>query len=188
MRTSLIRLGTTFVAPLLFVSCGGGDKPASETPDAPAASTSTAVGPEVTDAGGDVTIIATSSAKMDSIGRAIYATCTTCHLANGEGMAGVYPPLAGSEIVLGAPERVVAIILNGLMGPVKVKGVEYNSVMTPWGAMFDDVQVAAVSTYIRTQWGNAAGPVSPDVVKRVRAASASRTTMWTWTELQKATF
>lgn len=129
-----------------------------------------------------------ASTNVDSIGRVVYATCTTCHQANGQGMPGAYPPLAGSEIVTGKPETVVAIILHGMQGPITVKGVEYNSVMTPWGPMFNDVQIAAVATYIRSQWGNSAPAVSPDVVARVRSATSGRTSMWTWAELQAATF
>jgi len=176
----LMRLITRFafaalVVPFALVACGGGEKaPDSAPAAAPAASEGTPV--------------ASASANMDSIGRAVYVTCTTCHLATGLGVAGAFPPLAGSDIVTGKPEMPVAIVLHGRMGPVKVNGVEYNGMMTPWGGAFNDVQVAAVTTFIRTQWGNSASPVTPELVARVRAASSSRTTMWTWDELQKASF
>lgn len=182
VRTFVRVVLTTLLAPLAALACGGGgDKPAES---APAASTA-AKAPAATDSA--VATVAVGG-SVDSIGRAVYATCTTCHQANGQGVAGAFPPLAGSEIVNGKPEVVVAIILHGLQGPVTVQGVEYNSLMTPWGAMFNDVQIAAVATYIRSQWGNSADPVPAALVTRVRGATASRTTMWTWPEVSRATF
>jgi mono/diheme cytochrome c family protein len=171
VRFSLVAL----VAPLALVACGGGEKAPDASTAQPAASAPAAT-------------VASATVNMDSIGQSVYATCTTCHLATGLGVPGAFPPLAGSEIVTGKPEIPVAIVLHGMMGPVKVRGVEYNGMMTAWGAAFNDVQVAAVTTYIRTQWGNAAPAVTPELVAKVRAASSSRTTMWTWDELQKATF
>jgi len=163
------------LAAFTLAACGGGgDKPAEQAAASAAATPSTAV--------------ASATPNVDSIGRTVYATCTTCHMANGQGVPGAFPPLAGSSIVTGPPEIPAAIILHGMMGPLTVKGVTYDGIMTPWGPMFNDVQVAAVLTYIRSQWGNAAPAVSPEVVAKVRAASAGRTTMWTWAELQKATF
>lgn len=163
------------LAALTLAACGGGgDKPADQAA-APAAATPSAA-------------VASATPNVDSIGRAVYATCTTCHMVNGEGVAGAFPPLAGSSIVTGAPEIPVAIILHGMMGPVTVKGATYDGMMTPWGPMFNDVQIAAVATYIRSQWGNSAPAVSPELVAKVRAATSSRTAMWTWDELQKATF
>lgn len=163
------------LAALTLAACGGGGDGPADQSAAPAAAT-------------PGTAVASATPNMDSIGRTVYATCTTCHMANGEGVPGAFPPLAGSSIVTGAPEIPVAIILHGMMGPLTVKGVQYDGVMTPWGPMFNDVQVAAVTTYIRSQWGNSAPAVSPDLVARVRAAHANRTAMWTWDELQKATF
>lgn len=182
MRTFVRVAIATLVVPLAVLACGGGDKSASDTPAAEPAATTPAPAAEPAAA------TVASAGNVDSIGKAVYATCTTCHQANGEGLAGAYPPLAGSEIVTGKPEIVVAIVLHGMQGPVKVKGVEYNSIMTPWGAMFNDVQIAAVATYIRNQWGNKADAVSPELVQKVRAATASRSTMWTWDEVSKATF
>ena len=46
-------------------------------------------------------------------------------------MPGVYPPLAGSEWVLGSEERLIRIVLHGLKGPVKVKGLEFGAAAMP---------------------------------------------------------
>lgn len=116
----------------------------------------------------------------------LYGTCAACHMANGEGMAGVFPPLAQSEWVTGKPELPIAIVLHGMQGEVTVKGAKYNSVMTPWGTMFSDQEVANVVTYIRSQWGNKASRVTAAQVARVRAAHKDRRTPWTEAELRQA--
>lgn len=127
-------------------------------------------------------------ASADSIGRQVFMTCTTCHQANGQGIPGTYPPLAGSEIANGPVELPIAIVLHGLNGPITVEGKTFNNVMTPWGPVFNDTQIAAVLTYVRSQWGNTGGPVTAAQVAAVRAKTSSRTTMWTWAELQAFKF
>lgn len=100
-------------------------------------------------------------------GKALYATCMACHQANGQGIPGAFPPLAESEWVNGPVENLIRIQLRGLMGPITVKGVEYNSMM-PANATMSDEEVAAVLTYIRSNFGNTSGPVTPDQVKALR--------------------
>jgi hypothetical protein len=65
-----------------------------------------------------------------------------------------------------------------------VKGENYNNAMAPWGAVLKDDQIAAVLTYIRNSWGNAAPPVSPEFVAKIREETASRTEAWTQKDLQ----
>ena len=55
--------------------------------------------------------------------------CVTCHQANGQGMAGVYPPLAGSDWMAKSNETLIKIVLHGLMGEIEVNGTKYNQVM-----------------------------------------------------------
>jgi len=94
--------------------------------------------------------------------------CIACHQATGEGLAGVFPPLVGSEWVSGSDDRLAAIVLHGLMGPIEVKGQTWNGVMPPQGATLDDRQIAAVLTYIRSEWGNDSPPVEPATVGGIR--------------------
>ncbi|MFC5051940.1 c-type cytochrome [Rubritalea spongiae] len=101
-------------------------------------------------------------------GKALYATCSACHQANGAGIPGAFPPLAESEWVNGPVENLIRIQLRGLMGPIKVKGVEYNSMMPPNASMSDE-EIAAVLSYIRSNFGNTSGPVTPDQVKALRS-------------------
>jgi len=92
--------------------------------------------------------------------------CAACHGQNGEGgPAG--PPLAESEWVTGPVSNLVRIQLRGLMGPITVKGQEYNMVMAPM-AYQDDATIAAVLTYVRNSFGNEAPPVVPAQVEALR--------------------
>src|SRR5947209_9764944 len=97
------------------------------------------------------------------------ANCATCHQATGLGVAGQYPPLAGSEYVNGGTRRLGMIVLKGLEGPVTVKGAQFGSaVMQPWEKTLTDAKIADVLTYIRQEWGNTGGPVSPDGIAALR--------------------
>ena len=104
-------------------------------------------------------------------GEALFAgTCSTCHQADGAGIEGVFPPLAGSDFLNADPERAVGIVLNGLSGPVTVNGVEYDSVMPPMSQLNDD-EVANILSFVYDSWGNSQIAVSPELVAEIRAAS-----------------
>ena len=101
-------------------------------------------------------------------GEVVYGqVCVACHQANGEGVPGAFPPLAGAGDFYGPPSNHAAIIINGLQGEITVKGVTYNGVMPPQGSL-SDYDVAAVATYERHSWGNDDGIVTPEDVKAVR--------------------
>ena len=114
-------------------------------------------------------------------GAKIYsANCATCHQANGLGVAGQYPPLAGTDIVNGGARRHVMIVLKGLQGPVTVKGQRYGSaVMQPWEKTLTDQKIADVVTYERSSWGNKGSPVTPEGVAALRKELAGRTESYT---------
>ena len=119
-------------------------------------------------------------------GKQVYATtCAACHQASGEGVAGVFPPLAGSEWVTGDEGKLARIILHGITGPIEVAGETYNGMMPPWGGTMKDADIAAVITYVRSAWGNKAAPVTAAKVAAIRAAHKSRMTPWTAEELGK---
>lgn len=101
------------------------------------------------------------------VGKEVFGSCLQCHQESGMGLAGQYPPLAGSEYVLGDKRRIVAILLNGLAGEITVKGAHFNAIMPPW-ATRDDEEIAGVVTYVRNSFGNKADPVTPDFVAAVR--------------------
>lgn len=102
-------------------------------------------------------------------GQALFAgTCSTCHQANGQGLEGVFPPLAGSDWIKADPKRVPQVILHGLVGPVKVNGKDYNSNMPPMNQLTDD-EVANISTYVLNSWGNPGGQITKDEAAKIRA-------------------
>lgn len=121
------------------------------------------------------------------VGKRLYTqNCVVCHQATGQGLASVFPPLEGSEWVLGPEQRPIRIVLHGLGGEIEVKGVTYNSIMPAYGPStldWSDEDIAAVLSYVRQEWGNAADPVSPETVAAVRAESADRSAAWTAAEL-----
>lgn len=124
--------------------------------------------------------------KRAQRGKSVYQTnCMACHQANGMGVPGAFPPLAGSEWVAGTEERIVRIVLHGLQGPIKVAGQDYNNVMAPLGGALNDEQIANVLSYVRQTWGNNAPDVEAATVTKIRADTASHTGYWTADELLK---
>jgi len=121
-------------------------------------------------------------------GFAIYnrPTCVACHQANGQGTPPTFPPLAGSEWVLEKdPARIIRIVLDGMKGPVTVKGQPYVNVMPPWRSSLNDEEVAQVLTFVRKNWGNDALPVDPKQVADVRKETAGHVGEWTAPELEQ---
>ncbi|MEX0771763.1 MAG: PVC-type heme-binding CxxCH protein [Balneolales bacterium] len=122
-------------------------------------------------------------------GKAIYSQdgyCGTCHQPDGTGLSlSGFPPLSGTNWVIGSEERLIKLTLNGLQGPIEVLGEEYpgNVPMTPFGGMLDDDEVAAVLTYVRNSFGNEASAISPDKVKEVRAATVNNSGFYSPEEL-----
>ena len=108
------------------------------------------------------------------------ANCQTCHQANGLGVPGQYPPLAGSEFTNGGSRRMGMIVLKGLQGPVKVKGQQYGTaVMQPWDKTLTDKQIADVMTYERSDWGNGASPVTAEQIATLRKELANHPNSFT---------
>ncbi len=106
---------------------------------------------------------------------------------------GLYPTLAGSNwIDAGGPARIIRIVLDGLKGPVHVKGEVFNAAddpgiaMVPWRANLSDQDIAAVLTYIRSQkdWGNNAGEVTPEQVAAIRKQTEAHASSGNWTEAE----
>ncbi|MEN6534474.1 MAG: cytochrome c [Bryobacteraceae bacterium] len=101
------------------------------------------------------------------------AVCIPCHQEGGKGLPGTYPPLAGSEWVAMDPGIPVRIVLHGLRGPIEVRGGSYANEMPPLGAQLGDAEIAAVLSYVRSSFGNTAGAVDADTVKKIRAETGA---------------
>jgi mono/diheme cytochrome c family protein len=122
-------------------------------------------------------------------GKQIYtAACQACHQATGQGLPGVFPPLAGVRWVNGDPEVLAKIVLHGITGPIDVSGTTYNGAMPAFAAQFNDAELAAVLTFIRAEWGNHSPAIDTSTVEAVRKATADRSRPWAGeAELQKQT-
>jgi|TARA_B110000908_G_C10267879_1_gene466523 cytochrome c len=93
--------------------------------------------------------------------------CMACHQAGGVGIPNAFPPLAESEWVSGPAKNLIRIQLRGLMGPITVKGKQYNMAM-PANAAMTDEEIASVLTYIRSNFGNKADAITAEMVKQHR--------------------
>jgi mono/diheme cytochrome c family protein len=123
---------------------------------------------------------APSEAEEPVSGAAVFnSRCAMCHQADGRGVPGAFPPLAGSEYVNGDPGRLARIVLRGLTGQVTVAGATFDGAMPAWAGQLSDAEIAAVLTHVRSSFGNASPGVSATLVASERAATATRTTPWT---------
>lgn len=103
-------------------------------------------------------------------GKTVYeAQCMSCHMAEGEGLPGVFPPVAKSDY-LTDKIRLVKVVLKGVRGEMKVNGTDYNGEMT--GFQLSDQEVSDVLNYIGNSWGNKAEVIKPaDIQPALKAAS-----------------
>ena len=112
-----------------------------------------------------------------AIGEDLYTkmACVGCHMPDGQGKPGEFPPLVDSEYVILEDSTVpTKILLSGLIGPITVKGNQYNGNMPAYGPGLKDHEIAGLVTYIRSTWGNEAGEVTADEVAAVRAEVGQR--------------
>lgn len=116
------------------------------------------------------------------LGKRIYNNCISCHQASGEGVAGQYPPLNKSRWVTGDERILSRILLNGLNGPIEVRGSTYNAQMPAWKQL-SDRDIAAVLTYIRSAWDNSAPPVAEETLASIRTETTGKSGAYTAVEL-----
>ena len=136
--------------------------------------------------GGEAATPQTPAARFAQLGERVYGSyCITCHQANGQGLPGTFPPLRQTTWVEGDKGRLIRLTLNGLKGPIIVHGETYEGIMPMHGFLSDD-QVAAVLTYIRSNFGNNAEAISPEEVATVRCAD-DRKEPWTVEALTEQT-
>lgn len=126
--------------------------------------------------------------QLFAIGRQHYLnTCSGCHGNKGEGMSRFAPTLAGSEWVVGDERRLALLLLHGIEGPIEIAGKMYDAPdilpVMPAHSTLDDQVLTSIMVYIRNEWGNEAGPVTPRVVGRIRHRTQGRVMPWTAKEL-----
>ncbi len=106
-------------------------------------------------------------------GKRVYAqTCFACHQAEGQGLPGVFPPLAKSDYLMADKTRAIRGVIKGQSGEMVVNGQKYNGVMPP--VMLTDEQIAHVLTYVRNSWSNEGDIVTEAEVARVHAESVNQ--------------
>lgn len=125
---------------------------------------------------------------MNALGKKVFTqTCVICHQATGLGVPGQFPALVGTEWVLSqdwhGDNHLVKQVLYGMQGPITVKGLPFNNAMAAWNQLSDQ-QIAAVLTYIRSEWGNNAPPITTEFVTKVRADTKPRSEAWTLAEMK----
>ena len=108
-------------------------------------------------------------------GKQVFTTnCAACHQATGKGLPGVFPPLDGSEWVVGDERTVTNILLHGISGEITVAGNTYKGAM-PSFKQLSDAELAAVASYIRAEWSNKAGAIKAESFEAERKASTRST-------------
>lgn len=101
-------------------------------------------------------------------GKEVYSlNCVSCHQAAGEGISGVYPPLAKNDRLSKDQTNSIPVILNGQNEEITVNGVKYAVPMAPFNQLSDE-QIADVLNYIGNNWGNRFNTVMPSQVKSMR--------------------
>ena len=128
-----------------------------------------------------------SQGAMIKAGQKVFTVnCAQCHQSTGLGVAGQFPPLVGSEWVLGdAPKRLQQILLHGIQGTIHVKDGVYNNAMPAWNVTLNDKQIAQVLTYVRGQLGgNNAPMITEKEMDQARELTKDRTDPWSEAELK----
>lgn len=97
------------------------------------------------------------------------ANCAACHGAQGAGVPGVFPPLAGNPVVNAAdPSEHISVVLHGLHGKA-IDGTTYAADMPTFAAQLSDAEIADIIGHERTSWGNHAPTVTAKDVAAIRA-------------------
>ncbi len=92
--------------------------------------------------------------------------CINCHMYEGEGVPGVFPPLAGADYLLEKREESIYAVKYGQKGEIMVNGIKYNNIMLP--LYLSDEEVADVMNYVLNSWDNKGEFVSVEEVKAIQ--------------------
>jgi mono/diheme cytochrome c family protein len=136
-----------------------------------------------------VTTLKGDEKKLFDLGAEVYrreAHCITCHQADGQGLpAAQFPSIAKSPGGGGDPNRLIRIILHGLMGPIEVSGIKYPG-QVPMTAFkgLSDQEIAGVATFVRNSFGNEGSAITPAQVVAEREATKSQEGFLVPAELQ----
>lgn len=127
--------------------------------------------PLVSQSSEDEPIAATDTSEADARqGALLYSNlCASCHMADGVGMPGFFPPLVGNPTVMDPDgNQHIRVVLTGSQGST-IDGIEYTVPMPPFASQLSDEDVALIVNHERNSWGNEAPNVTPEDVSRVRS-------------------
>lgn len=100
-------------------------------------------------------------------GKEIYErNCISCHMNEGEGLTGIFPPLSKSDYMLTDKKRAIKQTLYGVSGEMTVNEVQYNGEMNRYD--LTDEQMSDLMNYIFNSFDNTGGVTTPADVKSVR--------------------
>lgn len=105
-------------------------------------------------------------------GHVLYVqNCAACHQADGKGVANIFPNLAGNQAAWGgAPSNVIGVVLGGMI-PWHADG----PAMPAFGSILNDRQIADITNYVRTAWGNpGVADATPETVMAFRKSAPPR--------------
>lgn len=114
--------------------------------------------------------------------------CGTCHGQDGMGISGLAPPIYQSEYLSGRPEKLILVALNGLRGPVTVRGQIYhlNAEMPALKSNpeLNDADIAGILSFIRNAFSNNTQSIRKEDVAKIRQQTADRKDLFTEEELE----
>lgn len=112
-------------------------------------------------------ILERSKEERMTLGKMQFETnCAACHMKDGIGVPGAFPPLVNSDFLKNRVDKGVGIILHGLSGPIQVNGKEFNGVMP--ALQLNDDEVANILTYVRNNFSKIDGVVNAAEVSKTR--------------------
>lgn len=108
---------------------------------------------------------------QDELGKTTYTTCSACHAPDGQGLAlgptmKMAPALSGSKIANGDPSVFALVLLKGIQKDPANKAIV--GVMASLSTTLDDAKLAAVMTYVRSNFGNKSSAVTEAEAKGYR--------------------
>ena len=106
-----------------------------------------------------------------------YATCAACHLPDGVGVPGAFPPIRNRAAAIAALEGgrayLIAVVSYGLMGTIVVDDVQYFGVMAGNAGLLDAEGIAAALNYLVFELNDdEAVGIEPFTTAEVEAAQA----------------
>ena len=126
---------------------------------------------------GLLTAAAAADATAEGYAAESYATCSACHLPDGAGVPGAFPPVRGRAARIAARDGgrayLIAVVSYGLMGTIEVAGARYFGVMAGTAGALQPDDIAAALNYVVFELDDAAAagvePFTAAEVEKVQA-------------------